>query len=121
MTMATSGTTPTATSTNVTRFMRRISMPTSRSSAIAVELISEAAVEEEAEDSTIPMKTLPMGAFTGLAGLVVRGLTVERTDVNTVVRSILEPELESVVGAYCVVRGVASQLAVLLQKIIKLF
>lgn len=68
----------------------------------------------------MPMNMLGGG---GGAGLVVRGFTVERTDVSTVVRNIFEPELESVVTASCGggVRGVAAQLAVLLQNMIRLF
>lgn len=127
--MAASGTTPTATSTSVTRFMRRTSIFASRSSAIAVELMSIGDAGDEDEDSTMPMKALPtlMGftgaaagaALGGVAAVVVgRGFTVERTEVSTVVRSIFD--VESVVCEIWV-RGVASQLAVLLQKMIRLF
>lgn len=77
----------------------------------------------------MPMKALPtlMGftgaaagaALGGVAAVVVgRGFTVERTEVSTVVRSIFD--VESVVCEIWV-RGVASQLAVLLQKMIRLF
>lgn len=125
--MAASGTTPTATSTRVTRFMRRTSIFASRSSAIAVELMSMGDADEEEEDSTMPMKALPTlmgftgaggGALEGVAVVVGRGFTVERTEVSTVVRSIFD--VESVVCEIWV-RGVASQLAVLLQKMIRLF
>lgn len=94
-----------------------------------MELMSAAADEDD--DSTMPMKELPtLTGFAGAAGgvaagvgvgagvVVVRGFTVERTEVSTVVRSIFD--VESVVCEICV-RGVASQLAVLLQKMIRLF
>lgn len=95
----------------------------SRSSAIAVELMSMGDADEEEEDSTMPMKALPTlmgftGALGGVAVVVGRGFTVERTEVSTVVRSIFD--VESVVCEIWV-RGVASQLAVLLQKMIRLF
>lgn len=75
----------------------------------------------------MPMKALPTlmgltgaagGALGGVAVVVGRGFTVERTEVSTVVRSIFD--VESVVCEIWV-RGVASQLAVLLQKMIRLF
>lgn len=110
-----------------------------------MELLSTGDAEDEDDDdddSTMPMKELPILA--GLAGaaaaaggvaaatagvdvgagvvlvlvVVVRGFTVERTEVSTVVRNIFD--VESVVCEICV-RGVASQLAVLLQKMIRLF
>lgn len=110
-----------------------------------MELLSTGDAEDEDDDddddSTMPMKELP--TLAGLAGaaaaggvpaatagvdvgagvvlvlvVVVRGFTVERTEVSTVVRNIFD--VESVVCEICV-RGVASQLAVLLQKMIRLF